>query len=359
MVAFAPIYGYGPDQDPRAGWVVDRVGGKFRAGGWLSDIYKSPAATEPRAWDYLSNGSILFTWFSVSHGITARLDGAPCFGLVYDGGDMMFNEFIGMRRWVGLMQNVALVDACNSYMEPLRSSIWARHSMKTYIGGVRLMPFPAADYADERFWKYTLTDGRTMSSALSQAMSDFGLSGYYALQGYSGTYGPRPLRIQLTWGSSPRDLDEHLWLPTSNRYHVYYAARGSTTDHPYAQLDRDDMDGYGPENITPVEAYTGSYRFAVYNWSNERALAGSGATVRLYRGSSLIRTYTVPSYGSGRWWVVFDYSGSDGTITTRNYLTSIYPGPYTSSLLSPDAEMPAKDKVLVPAEVPEPEPSSK
>ena len=38
----------------------------------------------------------------------------------------------------------------------------------------------------------------------------------------SPTLGQGELRIVLTWGASPIDLDSHLWLPPATPYHVYF-----------------------------------------------------------------------------------------------------------------------------------------
>lgn len=60
------------------------------------------------------------------------------------------------------------------------------------------------------------------------------------------------VRIVLTWGETPRDLDSHLTGPmlgSSERFHVYYANRTYSHDGEiHAMLDRDDTSSYGPEN---------------------------------------------------------------------------------------------------------------
>jgi hypothetical protein len=56
------------------------------------------------------------------------------------------------------------------------------------------------------------------------------------------------LRIVLTWGATPSDLDSYLFGPPSaNNYHVFYASDNAP---PYANLDLDDTDSFGPETIT-------------------------------------------------------------------------------------------------------------
>ncbi len=129
-------------------------------------------------------------------------------------------------------------------------------------------------------------------------------------------------RIVLTWGTTPRDLDSHLWV--GDDYHVYYSTPGSSSSPPYAELDRDHTDGEGPETIT-IHQLTGPYKYAVHNFTGTPSLTASNAIVRVYTGSQLVRTFTVPTSGSGLWWYVFDMSPS-GAITSRDYLTDTPPG---------------------------------
>ncbi len=73
------------------------------------------------------------------------------------------------------------------------------------------------------------------------------------------------IRLKLTWGDSPSDLDSHLVGPN---YHVYYVNKGSLTQAPFAQLDVDDVDGEGPEIITISQFdLPGEYSYSVYNYS--------------------------------------------------------------------------------------------
>ena len=125
-------------------------------------------------------------------------------------------------------------------------------------------------------------------------------------------------RIVLTWGSTPRDLDSHLFTPGGAE--VYFGSRGSQAGSPYAALDVDDTDGSGPETITITRLSAGTYAYSVYNYSNEAALSASGARVQVYQGDSSVGSYTVPG-GSGRWWNVFTMDGSTGVITPVNHIS--------------------------------------
>jgi hypothetical protein len=145
---------------------------------------------------------------------------------------------------------------------------------------------------------------------------------------------PNDIVVTLTWGSSPDDLDAHLWLPPASPYHIDWTNKGTLTSFPYAQLDVDDRNSYGPENVTIRQRFNGRYSYAVYNYSGEAAIATSSAKVTIVRGGSLVQTFTIPTIGDGRWWYVFDLdlNGGNGVIITRNFITDTNPEPYISTL---------------------------
>jgi hypothetical protein len=123
------------------------------------------------------------------------------------------------------------------------------------------------------------------------------------------------IRIVLEWGASPSDLDSHLTGPTQDggRFHIYYANRGNLNSTPYAALDRDDTDSYGPETITITRQLPGTYRYSVHNFSDRSAsgstrLASSGARVAVYRGNTLLHRFYAPNV-PGNLWTVFDMNG--------------------------------------------------
>lgn len=109
-----------------------------------------------------------------------------------------------------------------------------------------------------------------------------------------GTY-----RAVLEWGEKPRDLDSHILGP--NSIHVYYGNKTDTN----TELDLDDTTSYGPETITFTPLTGQTFHYYVHNWSKELDLAGCGATVTVYKGSSQLRKFTIPSSGTGEYWDVF------------------------------------------------------
>ncbi len=127
------------------------------------------------------------------------------------------------------------------------------------------------------------------------------------------------LRIVLTWGATPSDLDSHLTGPQENSdspFHVYFFARFSDL----VNLDVDDTSSFGPETVTIERQINGVYRYTVYNYSNnnDTELAASGARVQVFDAGGLIRDYQVPD-GRGDLWTVFDLEG--GNITTVNTIS--------------------------------------
>ena len=135
------------------------------------------------------------------------------------------------------------------------------------------------------------------------------------------------LRIVLSWGADPRDLDSHLWVPQSGSpYEVYFDDLGSCSAGPWTCLDVDDTTSYGPETITVKQLQSGTYSYAVHWYAGTGSWAGSDAVVRVYDASGLVATYAAPGNASepdasgAEWWYVFDLNGS--TLTPKDTLST-------------------------------------
>ncbi len=140
------------------------------------------------------------------------------------------------------------------------------------------------------------------------------------------------VRIVLTWGETPRDLDSHLWLPPTRPYHVYYSRTGSLDGCPDAALDVDDTSSYGPETITVAQQVAGgNYVYYVYNYSGSPDLAGSGAKVEVFDATGLIAAFDAPETGTGLYWHVFNMDGDTGAISEVNEIVDTDPRPYLDS----------------------------
>jgi 5-hydroxyisourate hydrolase-like protein (transthyretin family) len=122
-------------------------------------------------------------------------------------------------------------------------------------------------------------------------------------------------RIVLTWGESPSDLDSHLTGPAAagGRFHIWYQNQNYRDSTTSANLDVDDITSFGPETITlTAPVASGIYRYSVHNYSDRsnststRLSNVSRAKVTVYRGSTLLREFTVPSGQTGTIWRVFE-----------------------------------------------------
>jgi len=135
------------------------------------------------------------------------------------------------------------------------------------------------------------------------------------------------ISLVLTWGESPGDLDSHLWLPLERQYHLYYSREGNLEECPFANLDVDDTDSFGPETVTIVGRFEGTYHYAVHNYNESPSLTVSEAQVQVFDSSGLIATFMVPTEGTGLWWHVLSIDGTTGEITEVNQLGDD-PAPY-------------------------------
>ncbi|MBE3086158.1 MAG: carboxypeptidase regulatory-like domain-containing protein, partial [Bacteroidetes bacterium] len=161
---------------------------------------------------------------------------------------------------------------------------------------------------------------------------------------------PGEIRIILTWGAIPPDIDSHLTgpLPGGTRFHMYYPDAEANYGSPwpeYVKLDRDDVDSYGPETTTIYQQIPGVYRFSVHDYTNREssystALSNSGAQVRVYRGDNLIATFNVPANQEGTLWTVFEMDGDTITpINTMSYESNPSDVRNVRKSIAPDAEL--------------------
>ncbi|GAB6263042.1 tetratricopeptide repeat protein [Photobacterium sp. R1] len=128
------------------------------------------------------------------------------------------------------------------------------------------------------------------------------------------------LRVVLTWGSSPSDLDSHMVFPDN---HVFFSSKEGDQTH----LDVDDTTSYGPETITVVKKKQGErYVYMVRDYSNgerqqSRALSASNARVDVYVGKTHIRSYKVRNDVKANSWVVFGIDGNGAFHDINQYLS--------------------------------------
>ena len=135
------------------------------------------------------------------------------------------------------------------------------------------------------------------------------------------------MRVVLTWGENPRDVDSHIFGPNGNggRFHVYFGNKNYYDNEQLnVNLDVDDVDSYGPETTTVVKLKdSGKYSFYLHDYTNKgrensMALSYSDARVYLYFGDALYDMYAIPEGFVGTSWHVFDYDAETHSVIPRN-----------------------------------------
>jgi hypothetical protein len=118
------------------------------------------------------------------------------------------------------------------------------------------------------------------------------------------------IRIILDWDKNPSDLDAHLVKEGNNGYHISYRNKHTAGDGA-AQLDRDDIDSYGPETITVNTVdQNATYKYFIHDYTNKgnsdnKELANSKATIKVYdRTLGLVKVISVPTNLIGDKWEV-------------------------------------------------------
>lgn len=115
------------------------------------------------------------------------------------------------------------------------------------------------------------------------------------------------VRIVLDWSDAPPDLDAH--LVKAGAYHISF--RHMTRWEDKALLDRDDLDGAGPETITITNLdRRGVYTYYVHDYTHRldasfTAFAKSRAHVSIYGDGKLLEQAYVAA-GPGRAWKVLE-----------------------------------------------------
>jgi len=139
------------------------------------------------------------------------------------------------------------------------------------------------------------------------------------------------LRIVLTWGDTPGDLDSHLVATDTNDsilYHTYYVNKEAYINGTrVAALDIDVTNSYGPETTTIYQIQDNEiYDFYIHDYTNLSSsyslkMSNSNAMVKVYAGDALIATYSIPVNREGTLWHVFRYNAATKELIAINEFT--------------------------------------
>ncbi|MEZ4462912.1 MAG: choice-of-anchor D domain-containing protein [bacterium] len=151
------------------------------------------------------------------------------------------------------------------------------------------------------------------------------------------------IHVEVEWDSNDTDVDTHmLLLPGQGLFcdnDCYFSnpepdwgVQGDWLDDPF--LDRDDVDGYGPENINIAKGINNqTYRVVLHYWRdsyNNSFSSASNVTVKLYIRGALIQTWGPIYLGStGDTKNVFEIDWPSQTI--RGFNDPLYSVPSSTS----------------------------
>lgn len=153
------------------------------------------------------------------------------------------------------------------------------------------------------------------------------------------------LRVVLTWGKEPEDLDSHMLGPvrdadSDSRFHVYFSHKDyyDNSDR-IVNLDLDDTTSYGPETVTVYQLNeSGIYSYYVYDYTNgdedvsDHMGLESRAKVKVYDEGTLVSTFNVPYGEGGTCWHVFDYDAATREVIPVNTMSYVYTSSSVGSL---------------------------
>lgn len=136
------------------------------------------------------------------------------------------------------------------------------------------------------------------------------------------------ISLELSWPTRDTDVDLHLVGPGGQFFdsekdcffdnmNPDWGQAGMTEDNPF--LDRDDIDGFGPENINLSVAEPGTYDVYVHYYSDHWRGA-TDATIKVHIGGQLVHDRRMINLRCDELWHVgsVEWNGTQGTFTARD-----------------------------------------
>ncbi len=142
------------------------------------------------------------------------------------------------------------------------------------------------------------------------------------------------IRITLTWGAEPSDLDAHLTFDNASgvREMVYYGVEKSSDES--VRLNTDDTDGYGPEIVSVYALHDGVYRYSVHQFSGMGTMKDGNVvlnmTIERGNGTTEIYRLTPPATagyrGDNDVWTAWDIVVRHGSIEQIKTINTVKHG---------------------------------
>jgi hypothetical protein len=144
------------------------------------------------------------------------------------------------------------------------------------------------------------------------------------------------ISVVLRWDTNLTDIDMHFLRPggstfAANGSDCFYLQMnpdwgrvGDRTDDPF--LDRDDTDGFGPENMNLSETAAGSYELYVHSYADQRRRVTT-ATVEIYLAGNLVATIRQGLSCKDMWHAgTITWNGMNGTFNPTTDVRQISQG---------------------------------
>lgn len=130
--------------------------------------------------NYLKNDPHLVAWNNIGHGNPSTL--------FQNGTDILHTDISGGgAAFQGLDNCVCLVNACQTFNDPLKAAIIGR-GPRTYIAGVINLPMVTSEGSNPNFWFKVLLQRKAMAVAYNETNNESGLNGYWGFWGDSGAF---------------------------------------------------------------------------------------------------------------------------------------------------------------------------
>jgi hypothetical protein len=135
----------------------------------------------------------------------------------------------------------------------------------------------------------------------------------------SGVLPPGGFRVVLNWAAHSKDLDSWTYFDSNFKKFIYYGRPRMTGPNSgiSVSLDRDDVNGHGPETSTYLglghctDSCLVKFHVDNYSWRDAH-LGDSEGVVTVYEGDGVKATYNIPSdIGDKRGWTVFTLDASN------------------------------------------------
>jgi len=145
---------------------------------------RGSAASVGNNMNLFNYGSQLLYYNNIGHG-------SP-YGLAMSNGNIYASTLVSAPypyKW-GIVWAVVLVNSCNSYQTPLRTSFYPSNWARVYISGKTPLYVGRSEWVDSWFWYYGLVQKKRANVALTMAISSAASHGYpgqFGITGYAPT----------------------------------------------------------------------------------------------------------------------------------------------------------------------------